>query len=71
VRDRVEKSIDKITPALGVNVVELVDVKDGIVSVRVFPSICSAGMAPKTILALLEEQLLEDVPEVTQVDLLE
>lgn len=66
-RDRVEKSIDKIMPALGVNVVELVDVKDGVVSIRVFPSICSAGMAPQTILTLLEEQILEDVPEVIEV----
>ena len=66
-RDRVEKAINKIMPALGVNVVELVDVRDGVVKVRVFPSICSAGIPKETVLVLLEEQIQEDVPEIKEV----
>ena len=66
-RDRVEKAIDKIMPALGVNVVELVDVRDGVVKVRVFPSICAAGIPKESVLVLLEEQIQEDVPEIKEV----
>ena len=66
-RDKVEKAIAKIRPALGVNIVELVDAADGIVKVRVIPSACSAGIPPETIRVLLEEQLQEDVPDIRQV----
>ena len=66
-RDRVERVIEKIMPALGVNVVELVDVEDGVVKVRVFPSICAAGMAKETVVTLLEEQIQEDIPEIREV----
>jgi len=63
----VEKAIDKILPALGVNVVELVDVKDRVVKVRVFQSICAAGIPKESVLVLLEEQIQEDVPEIKEV----
>ena len=66
-QDRVQKAIDKIQPALGVNAVELVDVSNGTVKVRVIASTCAVGMPRETIVALLEEQITEDIPEVKEV----
>lgn len=66
-RDKVERAIAKIRPALGVNIVELVDVMDGVVRVRVIPSACSAGIPPETVVLLLEEQITEDIPEIREV----
>ncbi|NQT47429.1 MAG: NifU family protein [Chloroflexi bacterium] len=66
-RDRVMNCIDKLIPAFGVNIVELVDVDDGVVKVRLFPSVCSVGIAPDTMLELLEEQIQEEIPEIKEV----
>jgi Fe-S cluster biogenesis protein NfuA len=67
VQDKVEKAIAKIRPALGVNIIELVDVVDGVVRVRVIPSACSAGIPRETVVTLLEEQITEDIPEIREV----
>jgi Fe-S cluster biogenesis protein NfuA len=64
---KVERAINKIRPALGVNIVELVDVTEGVVQVRVIPSACAAGMPLETIIVLLEEQIKEDIPEIKEV----
>jgi len=66
-QDRVEKIIDKVRPALGVNIVELVDVSEGVVRVRVIPSACSAGISQETVLILLEEQIKDEMPEIREV----
>ena len=75
-RDEVEKAIDKIGPTLGTNIVEVVDVSDGVVKIRVIPSGCSAGnreiptmyrMPVEMAFSLVEEQIQEDVPEVKKV----
>ncbi len=65
--DRVERIIDKVRPALGVNIVELVEVTDGIVKVQVIPSSCSAGMAEETVIVLIEEQIKDELPEIKEV----
>jgi Fe-S cluster biogenesis protein NfuA len=65
--DRVERIIDKVRPALGVNIVELVEVSDGIVRVQVIPSSCSAGMAEETVIVLIEEQIKDELPEIKEV----
>ena len=64
---KVERVIEKLRPALGVNIVELVDVKDGVVRVRVIPSACSAGIPQETVMVLLEEQLMDELPEIHEV----
>jgi len=64
---KVEHVIEKLRPALGVNIVELVDVKDGVVRVRVIPSACSAGIPQETVMVLLEEQLMDELPEIREV----
>jgi hypothetical protein len=66
-RDSVERIIGKIRPALGVNIVELVDVEDSVVRVRVIPSACSAGIARETVVVLLEEQIKDELPEIREV----
>lgn len=65
--DRVERVIDKVRPALGVNMVELVEVSDGIVKVQVIPSSCSAGIAEETVIVLIEEQIKDELPEIKEV----
>jgi Fe-S cluster biogenesis protein NfuA len=65
--DKVERVIDKVRPALGVNIVELVDVSDGVVKVQVIPSSCSAGIPEETVIVLLEEQIVDELPEIKEV----
>ncbi len=65
--DKVERVIDKVRPALGVNIVELVEVSDGIVKVQVIPSSCSAGIAEETVIVLIEEQIKDEIPEIKEV----
>lgn len=65
--EKVQKAINRMRPALGVNIVELVDVTEGVVKVRVIPSACAAGMSLETIMVLLEEQVKEDIPEIKKV----
>ncbi len=65
--DKVERVIDKVRPALGVNIVELVEVADGIVKVQVIPSSCSAGIAEETVVVLIEEQIKDELPEIKEV----
>jgi len=65
--DKVERVINKVRPALGVNIVELVEVSDGVVKVQVIPSSCSAGIAEETVIVLLEEQIMDELPEIKEV----
>ncbi len=67
IEDQVEKIIDKVRPAFGVNIVELVTVEDGVVKVRVVPSACAAGIPQETVLLLLEEQIKDEMPEIREV----
>lgn len=66
-REEVEKVIEKLRPALGVNAVELVDIQDGIVHIKVFSSACHAGIPEDTIVTLLEEELTDEIPEIKKV----
>ena len=65
--DKVERVIDKVRPALGVNIVELVEVSNGVVKVQVIPSSCSAGIPDETVIVLLEEQIVDELPEIKEV----
>lgn len=66
-RQEVEKVIEKLRPGLGVNAIELVDVQDGIVHIRVFSSACHAGIPENTIINLLEEELQDEIPGIKKV----
>lgn len=69
--DRVKECIDRLTPAFGVNIVELVDVQDGVVKVRLFPSVCSVGIASDTMLELVREQIQDEIPEIRDIEVVE
>jgi Fe-S cluster biogenesis protein NfuA len=71
VRDKVEKALDRIRPALqndGGNV-ELVDVDEakGIVKVKLVGACGSCPMSQMTLRMGVERVLREDIPEITEV----
>ncbi|NLC11229.1 MAG: NifU family protein [Firmicutes bacterium] len=68
-REKVEAALDKIRPALqadGGNV-ELVDVQDGIVKVKLTGACGGCPMAAITLKQGIERALKKDVPEIKEV----
>ncbi len=68
-KDRVEAVLDKIRPSLvadGGNV-ELVDVKDGIVKVRLTGACAGCPMSAMTLKNGIEQILRQEIPEVKEV----
>jgi len=63
-RDRVQKVIDRLRPAFDTTEVTLLGVKDGIVRVEVFAPGCHGGPPKEATVAILEEQLREEIPEI-------
>ena len=69
-KERVEKSLDTIRPALmadGGNV-ELVDVEDGIVKVRLQGACGTCPSALMTLKQVIEVRVKEDCPEIQEVE---
>lgn len=67
--DRVEKVLDKIRPSLvadGGNV-ELVEVKDGVVKVRLTGACAGCPMSAMTLKNGIEQILRQEIPEVKEV----
>ncbi len=68
-REKVEAALNKIRPALvadGGNI-ELVDVKDGMVTVRLTGACAGCAMSTMTLRLGVERILKEQVPEVKEV----
>lgn len=67
-REKVEVALDKIRPALlgDGGDIELVDVQDGIVSVRLTGACGSCPMSTVTLRQGVERILRQEVPEMTQ-----
>jgi len=68
-RDKVEEVINKIRPALmadGGNV-ELVDVTDGVVTVRLTGACAGCAMSTMTLKMGIERILKQEIPEVKEV----
>jgi len=68
-RDKVEAVLDEIRPNLmadGGNV-QLIDVKDGVVTVRLLGACGGCPMATMTLRQGIERKLKEEVPEVKKV----
>ncbi|RJO63028.1 MAG: NifU family protein [Dehalococcoidia bacterium] len=68
-KDKVEATLNKIRPALvadGGNV-ELVDVKDGVVKVRLVGHCAGCPMSQMTLRNGIERTLKQEIPEVKQV----
>lgn len=69
-KERVEKALDTIRPALmadGGNV-ELVDIEDGIVKVRLQGACGTCPSAMMTLKQGIEVKVKEDVPEILEVE---
>jgi len=68
-RDKVEAALEKIRPALLADGgdVELVDVNDGMVTVRLRGACSGCPMASMTLKHGIEQVLKEQVPEVKEV----
>jgi Fe-S cluster biogenesis protein NfuA len=69
-RERVQKSIDEIRPALQLDGgdVELVDIEDGIVKVRLAGACHGCPMAAMTLQMGIERKVKQDVPEIKGVE---
>jgi Fe-S cluster biogenesis protein NfuA len=68
-REKVEKALDKIRPSLmadGGNV-ELVDVEDGVVKVRLTGACGGCPMSQMTLKMGIERILKQEIPEITEV----
>jgi Fe-S cluster biogenesis protein NfuA len=68
-KEKVEKALDRIRPALRADGgdVELVDVKDGVVSVRLTGGCGCCPMATMTLKNGIERVLMQEIPEVKEV----
>jgi Fe-S cluster biogenesis protein NfuA len=69
-REKVEKSLNKIRPALQADGgdVELVDVVDGVVKVRLTGACGGCPMSQMTLKMGIERQLRKEVPEIKSVE---
>ena len=66
-QERVQRMIDVLKPAFGGTEVVLLGVRDGIVRVQIFASGCHGGPPKEATLALLQEELREEIPEIKEV----
>ena len=68
-REKIEAAIDRVRPALQADGgdVELVEVKDGVVSVRLTGACGGCPMATMTLRNGIERTIREEVPEVKEV----
>ncbi len=68
-RERVETALDKVRPALQADGgdVELVDVKDGVVRVRLTGACGSCPMSTMTLRMGVERVIKQEVPEIKEV----
>ena len=68
-REKIEAAIDRVRPALQADGgdVELVEVKDGVVSVRLTGACGGCPMATMTLKNGIERTIREEVPEVKEV----
>ncbi len=68
-RERVETALDQVRPALQADGgdVELVDVKDGVATVRLTGACGSCPMSTMTLQMGVERVIKEEVPEIKEV----
>ena len=68
-KEKIQMAIDRVRPALQADGgdVELVDVKDGVVSVRLTGACGGCPMASMTLKDGIERVIREEVPEVKEV----
>ncbi len=69
IRERVQSALEEVRPALQMDGgdVELVEVDDGVVQVRLLGACGGCPMATMTLVGFVEERLKTRVPEIRQV----
>jgi len=69
-REKVEKALDKIRPSLMADggKVELVDVEDGVVKVRLTGACGGCPMSQMTLKMGIERVLKQEIPEIKEVE---
>jgi Fe-S cluster biogenesis protein NfuA len=69
-KDKVEKALEKVRPALQRDGgdVELVDVEDGVVKVRLQGACAGCAMSQMTLKMGIEQMLKEEIPEIKSVE---
>ncbi|MCL5292283.1 MAG: NifU family protein [Actinobacteria bacterium] len=69
-RDKVEKVLDSIRPGLQADGgdIELVDVSDGVVKVKLVGACAGCPMSQMTLAYYVEEALKREIPEVKKVE---
>ncbi|MFH1788274.1 MAG: NifU family protein [Candidatus Altiarchaeota archaeon] len=72
-KDKVEKVLEEIRPALKADGgdVELVDVEDGVVKVRLQGACAGCPMSQLTLQMGIEKKLKQEIPEITKVEAVE
>jgi Fe-S cluster biogenesis protein NfuA len=66
-QERVQRIIDVLKSAFAGTEVVLLGVNDGIVRVQIFASGCHGGPPKEATLALLQEELMEEIPEIKEI----
>lgn len=66
-KEQVEAAFKKIRPILSGVDIAVDDIKDGVLSIRVFISSCGNPMPKEIVLEIVEEELKDLVPEIRQV----
>ena len=69
VKEQVQEALEKIRPALQADGgdVELIDVEDGVVKVRLVGACAGCPMSQMTLTNYVEKLIMEEVPEVERV----
>ena len=70
VKERVEAVLDKLRPAIAMDggAVELLEVKDGVATVRLVGACAGCPMSTMTLKKGIEQRIKAAVPEITRVD---
>jgi Fe-S cluster biogenesis protein NfuA len=73
VEEEVRRALDKIRPAVRLDGgdIELIGIKDGVVTIRLFGACDGCPMSPVTLRAGVERILKDEVPDVREVVALE
>ena len=66
-KEKVNKVLSKIRPALGSTNVEFVDFKDGVIKIKVYPTTCHQLVSEEVILEMLEEMLEKEFHDLKKV----
>ena len=65
--ERVKQALEKVRPYLSGADVALMDVKDGVVKIKLLLSSCGGTMSDDMLLEIVEDILMAELPEIKEV----